>query len=181
MYKRQFQDSAFASVCAGTPAESLPYSVLRAGARDLEALGELTGIEPAAFLTLAAHGCVDQSVFEHLPAWELETPRGEADPRLAGLSLRAGQIGDFAAFFRRHGTGLFARYPGCTWVGESAQHPLGLRGIERPDPIRLEDMVLYEQQRGALVQNTELLLAGKPAANVLLYGCLLYTSPSPRD
>lgn len=55
-----FQDSAFASVCAGTPAESLPYSVLRAGARDLEALGELTGIEPAAFLTLAAHGCVDQ-------------------------------------------------------------------------------------------------------------------------
>ena len=165
-----FQDSAFASVCALTPAESLPYSVLRAGARDLEALGELTGIEPAAFLTLAAHGCVDQTVFEHLPAWELETPRAEADPRLAGLALRAGRIGDFAAFFRRHGTGLFARYPGCTWVGESDRHPLGLRGIERPDPIRLEDMVLYEQQRGALVQNTELLLAGRPAANVLLYG-----------
>ena len=165
-----FEESAFASLCAARDERELPYSVLRAGARDLAALGDLTRLEPADLLALAAHGGADQAAFEFLPAWELETPRPDADPRLHGLELSAQGVSALAAFFRRHGTGLFARYPGCTWVGESERYPLGLRGIDQPDPIRLEDMVLYEQQRGALVENTRLLLAGLPAANVLLYG-----------
>ena len=165
-----FEESAIASICARTPYDSLPYSVLRAGAGDLRALGELTDIEPSTFLALAARGGVDQTVFHSLPSWEIETPCPGADARLAGLTLCAESIGAFSAFFRRHGTGIFARYGGCTWVGESDKYPQGLRGIERPDPIRLEDMVLYDQQRCALVQNTRLLLDGRSAANVLLYG-----------
>lgn len=165
-----FEESAFAALCARTPYDRLPYSVLRAGARDLCALGELTGIEPASFLALAAHGGADQAVFQNLPSWEIETPHADADARLAGLTLCAEKIEAFSAFFRRHGTGIFARYAGCTWVGESEKFPQGLRGIERPDPIRLEDMVLYDQQRSALVENTRLLLGGRLAANVLLYG-----------
>ena len=46
----------------------------------------------------------------------------------------------------------------------------GLRGIRQPDPIRLEDMVLYEKERGALVENTRRLLDGRQACNILLYG-----------
>ena len=125
-----FEESAFASLCAARDERELPYSVLRAGARDLAALGELTRLEPADLLALAAHGGADQSAFEFLPAWELETPRPDADPRLHGLELSAQGVSALAAFFRRHGTGLFARYPGCTWVGVSERYPLGLRGIE---------------------------------------------------
>ena len=75
-----------------------------------------------------------------------------------------------AAFFRKQGTGLFARCPGSAWVGEREKYPLGLRGIREPDPIRLEDMVLYERERGALVENTRRLLDGRQACNILLYG-----------
>lgn len=75
-----------------------------------------------------------------------------------------------SAFFKKQGTGLFARCPGSTWVCESEKYPLGLRGIRQPDPIRLEDMVLYEKERGVLVENTRRLLDGRQACNILLYG-----------
>ena len=52
----------------------------------------------------------------------------------------------------------------------SEKYPLGLRAIREPDPIRLEDMVLYERERGALVENTRRLLDGRQACNILLYG-----------
>ena len=52
----------------------------------------------------------------------------------------------------------------------SERYPLGLRGIAKPDPIRLEDMVLYEKERGTLVENTRRLLSGRQAGNILLYG-----------
>ncbi|HEX2998940.1 MAG TPA: ATP-binding protein, partial [Armatimonadota bacterium] len=45
-----------------------------------------------------------------------------------------------------------------------------LEGIETPDPIRLSDLIGYEQERDLLLRNTEHFLAGMQANNVLLYG-----------
>lgn len=42
--------------------------------------------------------------------------------------------------------------------------------VEHPDPIRLEQLHDYENEREQVIQNTKALLAGKPANNVLLYG-----------
>lgn len=42
--------------------------------------------------------------------------------------------------------------------------------VANPDPIRLSDLVEYERERKIIVDNTEALLAGKPAANILLTG-----------
>lgn len=39
-----------------------------------------------------------------------------------------------------------------------------------PDPIRLNQLFGYEDQHNEVIRNTLALLAGKPAANVLLYG-----------
>ena len=39
-----------------------------------------------------------------------------------------------------------------------------------PDPIRLSDLKGYEKEQQAVIENTQALLFGKPAANVLLYG-----------
>ena len=42
--------------------------------------------------------------------------------------------------------------------------------ITYPDPVKLKELVGYEFQRDTLIKNTEFLLAGYPALNVLLYG-----------
>ncbi|MTV48095.1 DUF815 domain-containing protein [Heliobacillus mobilis] len=66
-------------------------------------------------------------------------------------------------FHRQFGSGLFARYLAFRWEG-------CLRGVEQPDPIRLEDLVGYGRQRNEVVDNTKRLLSGLRANNVLLYG-----------
>lgn len=42
--------------------------------------------------------------------------------------------------------------------------------VKHPDPQKLEDLIGYQIERGEVIDNTKALLAGKPAANVLLYG-----------
>ena len=119
---------------------------------------------------LAARGGADASVYDQLPAWEAKIEAADPDPRIGDVSLCEGAVRDLCHFYHVHGTGVFAQFPGCTYVGVDEKHPLGLRGIRRPDPLKLEDMVLYEMQRNALIENTRALLAGKKAANVLLFG-----------
>jgi len=165
-----FTACPLATLCARLPFEQLPYSVLRAGAHDLAALGELAALEPADLLDLAARAGIPREAAGALPAWELSPPRFPPDPRLEGIALNTGGMRALSEFFRIHGTGLFAACPGLTWVGVSAGHPLGLRGVRSPDPIHLEDLVLYDTQRQALIDNTRALLDGRPAANILLYG-----------
>jgi len=165
-----FEDSPVAGLCARTDADKLPYSVISALSHDLEALGRLTAIEPAMFLLLCQRAGMSGRVAARLPMWEPARNRVDFDPRVSSDMLTYNGARLVAAFFRKHGSGLFASCPGSTWVGVSKEHPLGLRGIREPDPIRLEDMVLYERERGALVENTKRLLAGRHAGNVLLYG-----------
>jgi len=42
--------------------------------------------------------------------------------------------------------------------------------VNNPDPIKLGDLVDYEAERQIIVNNTRALLAGRPAANILLTG-----------
>ncbi len=71
---------------------------------------------------------------------------------------------ELAIHYRKHGTGIFARYSALSWQNEQ------LKGIACPDPITLEEIVGYESQKETLIKNTEFLLAGYAALNVLLYG-----------
>ena len=45
-----------------------------------------------------------------------------------------------------------------------------LENIPEPDWLPLDDLVGYDHEKETLVQNTQCLLAGLPALNVLLYG-----------
>lgn len=165
-----FEDSPAAQLCARTDGDKLPYSLFSAMAHDLDALGRLTAIEPAMFLLLCERAGLSGRVAARLPVWEPALGSDAFDPRMDAKMLSRDGAKAVAAFFRKHGSGLFARYPGSTWVGVDAEHPLGLRGVREPDPIRLENLVLYEKERGALVENTLRLLSGRRAGNVLLYG-----------
>lgn len=63
------------------------------------------------------------------------------------------------------GYGMFARY-GMFRVDEQG----ALCPVLSPDPVRLSGLVGYEDERRRVLENTQALLAGKPAANALLCG-----------
>ena len=92
----------------------------------------------------------------------------EFAPVLAGLPRwRAAAPFDFDSltrFYRDHGAGLFAKYRAFLWEdGE-------LVPVADPDCPRPEDLLGYEHQRGQVEHNTRLMLAGRQANNVLLFG-----------
>ncbi|WP_049754181.1 ATP-binding protein [Heliomicrobium modesticaldum] len=70
---------------------------------------------------------------------------------------------ELARYHHRFGSGCFAQFLAFRWEGQ-------LTGVTRPDPIRLEELVGYGRQRAEVIENTERLLAGYRANNVLLYG-----------
>ncbi|HCF26528.1 MAG TPA: AAA+ family ATPase [Cyanobacteria bacterium UBA11049] len=76
----------------------------------------------------------------------------------------ANSVEELAAYYRKFGTGIFAKYQALRW--QDGQ----LVGISYPDPVQLNQLVGYEYQRDTLLKNTEFLLAGYPALHVLLYG-----------
>lgn len=63
-----------------------------------------------------------------------------------------------------HGYGMFARHYTFTVCDG---HPVP---VKHPDPQTLEELPGYERERAKVIANTEALLAGQPACNVLLYG-----------
>ncbi len=89
-------------------------------------------------------------------------------PVLAGLPRwRAAAPFDFdalTAFYREHGAGLYAKYRAFLWEdGE-------LIPVADPDCPRPEELLGYELQRNQVEENTRLMLAGRQANNVLLFG-----------
>jgi uncharacterized protein len=66
--------------------------------------------------------------------------------------------------YRQRGVGRFGNYWAFRW--QQGQ----LVGVGQPDVIALHSLVGYEWQQQALVTNTEALLKGHVALNVLLYG-----------
>lgn len=62
------------------------------------------------------------------------------------------------------GYGMYAKYPMFRVVGGA------ITPVKYPDPVSLTDLLGYEAERNAVVNNTLALLRGGPAANVLLYG-----------
>jgi uncharacterized protein len=118
-----------------------------------------------------------QQVVPHVPivAWVdrldpvvLPTAQGQAAAQLrsqlAHFSDWADAIPTLVDYYRRFGTGIFAQFHAFRWCDG------GLVGVAHPDPVRIDNLIGYDWQRDALVQNTKALLAGYPSLNVLLYG-----------
>ncbi len=67
----------------------------------------------------------------------------------------------------KYGYGIFAAY-GMFRLGDGP-HP-ALEPIRTPDKISLDSFIGYKEERSKVIANTEAFLAGRSAANVLLYG-----------
>jgi uncharacterized protein len=72
-------------------------------------------------------------------------------------------VEDLARYYQQAGVGIFGKYRALRWQGT-------LIGIGHPDRIRIDDLIGYDLQKATLIENTDCLLAGKPALNILLYG-----------
>lgn len=73
-------------------------------------------------------------------------------------------IEPLAAHYQKNGIGIFSEYHAFTWQNKQ------LKGIAYPDPIRLFQLIGYEEQKSLIIKNTETLLKGYKAQNILLYG-----------
>lgn len=128
--------------------EAVPAYMLETLEHELEALSEvasLTGEELRASLT-DANGAFLPNFASH--------PVKLA----AGYMHRAENIG-------RYGFGIYAKNH-MFFVDERDR----IVPVRNPDGTRLSDLVDYERQRKLILDNTRALLAGKPAANILLTG-----------
>lgn len=97
--------------------------------------------------------------------WEPQTQRQEPIyQKLKDLENWVDAIETLAIHYRHFGIGLFAESIAFEWRNGQ------LLTITYPDPVKLKELVGYEFQRDTLIKNTEFLLVGYPALNVLLYG-----------
>lgn len=64
----------------------------------------------------------------------------------------------------RFGYGIYAKYY-MFCIKDGAVVP-----VKHPDPVTLAELSGYQNERAAVINNTKALLAGKPAANILLSG-----------
>ncbi len=78
-------------------------------------------------------------------------------------------LANLAEYFHKNGWGLFGRYRAFRWQVD-AEGKGRLAGVEAVDPIRLENLIGYDEQRKPLIENIEAFVAGKGANNALLYG-----------
>lgn len=153
-------DNPFSRQAQHCPAADLPEALTRAAAADLRVLQQIAHTAPHALVPALRAIAPDLNPV----VWDLS-------PRCVGLAaqfLAAQDWGDLltavAQHYRQWGTGQFACYRALRW--QAGQ----LLGIPQPDPVQLSSLVGYDWQKTTLVQNTEFLLQGLPAQNILLYG-----------
>lgn len=150
-------DNPFTRQVQQTDLENLPPALVAAAKQDLLALQSLyqctseqlsQWVQSAAQLNVAPVSWTDNK---------------EARDVLPSANW-ANSVAELAAYYRKKGTGIFAKYQALRW--QDGQ----LIGILHPDPVRLNQLVGYEYQRDTLLKNTEFLVAGYSALHVLLYG-----------
>ncbi len=150
-------DNLFTRLCAAGRLEELPPHLTEAVRRDLAALS-----------ALAQLSCTDvkkhlQQLFPNDAAaigFLPEYPAG-------GDAAQIMDITGLAAYHKKNGYGIFAR---SNALALDLSEGLGLRPVQNPDDIRLEQLKGYAREREQVVDNTLSLLTGKPANNILLYG-----------
>ena len=140
--------------------EKLPAALVEAVCGDLTHLQSLYHLDPQQLATWVAR----VGELPQVPvAWRVPSPTATAFSFPADLAW-VESLPALAHHYRCHGVGVLAQYGALGW--QQGQ----LRGMAHPDPIRLEQLTAYDRPRQLLIQNTEALLRGYAAFNVLLYG-----------
>jgi len=132
---------------------------MRRDLRILESLHAIDGDEVARRLSAG---------MPPLPSWRSLGSAGSTANGIEGrLMTSAGWddlVDELWEHFRANSAGALSDHVSFRWSGAA------LEPVPRPDPIRLSDLIGYEDERTLLIENTEVFAAGYRANNVLLYG-----------
>jgi hypothetical protein len=157
-------DNAFTQQIQRLERSALPTALVAAAQQDLRTLQVLSqsGSSTLSQWVQSATGLSSPVI-----PWEIAAPQQVSPKVWQQFETEAdwgAALETLIAYYQQQGVGLFGTYQALRW--QSGQ----LVGIRHPDPIQLQELVGYEWQKTALIQNTEALLAGLPALHVLLYG-----------
>jgi uncharacterized protein len=152
-------DNPFTQQVQFQPLSILPVGLIQAATYDLNLLQKWV-IEGPRLIQAA----LDEMAFPELPSIA-SLGKNSAIPTYFGhVSTWAEALPTLAQRYQAHGIGVFATAHALRWNSSR------LVPISYPEAIQFVDLVGYEDQKAALQQNTEALLAGHVALNVLLYG-----------
>jgi predicted AAA+ superfamily ATPase len=133
--------------------QAIPAHIRQAAQQELYAIAE------AAALTAEQIQLQLTERPEFLPGWCAE----ETD--------LAAQYFERLANVQQYGFGVYADYH-MFRMEQNDSEPDGflLKPVKYPDAVSVEDLIGYSLQREQVIENTKVLLRGRKAANVLLYG-----------
>jgi len=157
-------------------------SLRAAAAHDLQCLQKLISLDTKTikeFITNKLNSENSDSLTEPLPTWEnLQTaPHQLTDIQKNRLKIKESlfkaaqwetKLAELAEYYATNGITVFGKYWALRWCHQ--ENGGYLTGIAHHDPIKLENLIGYETERQAVIQNTEQFLHGFPANNLLLYG-----------
>ena len=152
-----FDENCFTKAAAGGVYQELSGELLRAVKRDCEAI--LSAATLSADELLGEYRYIDaiRPIADELPRWEC----GEC---AESFRMFDGSLDQIAAYYRKNGCGMFARYKAFVWRDGD------IRPVLNYDTIDLDDFTGYERQRDQVLANTRAFLDGKTCNNILLYG-----------
>ncbi len=153
-------DNAFTQQAQLQNLADLPQGLIQAARYDLNLLQRWATEGPALIqAALSSLASPEMPTVQALDPKELER-----SPFFCNVPTWAEALPALASRYQQTGIGIFATFQALRWRKDK------LEGIRSPEQIRLTDLVGYDWQQAALKQNTEALLAGHTALNVLLYG-----------
>lgn len=134
--------------------------ISRAVEHDLDCVREIANIP---WMDIVSSIAGSEEIYNIFKPLGFESPAAW-DDIVKQKGLEGWDTSSLASYYKRYGTGIFSRYLGLYWNGST------LEGIDKVDPITLDQLVGYDMQKQILIENTEKFVKGYPANNVLLYG-----------
>lgn len=152
-------ENIFTHHAASDTLSALPVVLRRAVDQELQLLDHLAHLSSAS---------IKQELVRHFPEYEEEIrrlPDFQSDTTVEEFPKSLANAGMIAAYHRKHGTGIFAKY--YAFYLSNAQE---IVPVTQPSTASLKGLKKYELQKQKVIDNTRSFLQGKPANNVLLYG-----------
>lgn len=152
-----FDDNAFSRAAAAGKADKLHPDVKNAAIRDIRAIITAASLTPEQLISGYRDPGAIRDIADSLPLWETGSPVPE-------LADEVNIFGRLAAYYRRSGCGMYARYRAFIWRNKNVEP------VPYPDRTEISSLCGYDLQRGIVIDNTTAFLSGKLSNNCLLYG-----------
>lgn len=117
-------------------------------------------------------------IIEKLPEWTVKSSEFNAEDypthinnikeKLINSTRWSEFVDELEIFHEDYGSGAFAEYRAFVWERKYGKGYF--KGVKKPDPVEIDDLIGYEVERSVIIENTVQFLNGFSGNNVLLHG-----------